>query len=231
MRDKNGFELNTASTIAALLYGEGDFSKTLKTAFNFGGDADNTAATAGPIIGVIKGYRWMMSQGWLSVERYKNSKRENMPDDETITSFADRIIDLSEKVIIDNGGQRVIIDGIPVYQIFHQKPGNIQKLSNIHDQKINLKKKFEKEVELIIQNSNEKQELARSAYLAICLDIANPLQEKYPDQWDISLAALSEYWRVMQNIFYDDEIPAILPLRKKALAAGLKKPPFKRDVW
>ena len=231
MRDKNGFELNTASTIAALLYGEGDFSKTLKTAFNFGWDADNTAATAGTIIGVIKGYRWMMSQGWLIVDRYKNTKRENMPDDETITSFADRIIDLSEKVIIDNGGQRVIIDGIPVYQIFHQKPGNIQKLSNIHDQKINLKKKFEKEVELIIQNSNEKQELARSAYLAICLDIANPLQEKYPEQWDISLEALSEYWRVMQNIFYDDEIPAILPLRKKALAAGLKKPPFKRDVW
>ena len=47
MRDKNGFELNTASTIAALLYGEGDFSKTLMTAFNFGWDADNTAATAG----------------------------------------------------------------------------------------------------------------------------------------------------------------------------------------
>ena len=61
MRDKNGFELNTASTIAALIYGEGDFSKTLMTAFNFGWDADNTAATAGTIMGVIKGHKWMMS--------------------------------------------------------------------------------------------------------------------------------------------------------------------------
>ena len=96
MRDKNGFELNTASTIAALLYGEGDFSKTLMTAFNFGWDADNTAATAGTIMGVVKGHKWMMSQGWKIVDRYKNTKRENMPDNETITSFADRIIELSE---------------------------------------------------------------------------------------------------------------------------------------
>jgi len=44
MRDRNGHELNTASTIAALLYGNGDFTETLRTAFNFGWDADNNAA-------------------------------------------------------------------------------------------------------------------------------------------------------------------------------------------
>ena len=38
-----------------LLYGQGGFTKTLTTAFNFGWDADNTAATAGTIIGIIKG--------------------------------------------------------------------------------------------------------------------------------------------------------------------------------
>ena len=231
MRDKNGFELNTASTIAALLYGKGDFSKTLMTAFNFGWDADNTAATAGTIMGVIKGHKWMMSQGWRIVDRYKNTKRENMPEDETITSFADRIIDLSERVIISNGGKRVIIDGLPVYLIAQQKPVNIQKLPNLQDQITNLKKQVGKEVEQHIQNSNKKQELARSAYLAICLDMASSLQKKYPERWNMSLEALSEYWRVMQNIFFDDEIPAILPLRKKALAAGLKKPAAKRKVW
>jgi len=72
MRDRNGYELNTASTIAALLYGEGDFVKTFMTAFNFGWDADNNAATAGTIIGVIKGYRWMMKQNWKIVDRYHN---------------------------------------------------------------------------------------------------------------------------------------------------------------
>lgn len=72
--------MNTASTIAALLYGQGDFTKTLMAAFNFGRDADVPAATAGTIVGVIKGYRWMLSQGWQIVDRYRNTKRENMPE-------------------------------------------------------------------------------------------------------------------------------------------------------
>ena len=56
-RDWNGYELNTGSVIGALLYGNGNFEKTLQLAFNFGWDADNTAATAGTIAGVICGCR------------------------------------------------------------------------------------------------------------------------------------------------------------------------------
>src|SRR5262249_3392108 len=40
MGDKNGYELNTAATVAALMYGKGDFVETLRHAFNFGWDAD-----------------------------------------------------------------------------------------------------------------------------------------------------------------------------------------------
>jgi hypothetical protein len=54
MRDRNGVILNGASTVAALLYGRGDWVETVKHAFNFGWDADNNAATAGTV-GVIKG--------------------------------------------------------------------------------------------------------------------------------------------------------------------------------
>ena len=49
MRDKNGYELNSASIVASLLYGRGDFVETLRLAFNFGWDADCNAATAGTI--------------------------------------------------------------------------------------------------------------------------------------------------------------------------------------
>ncbi|MHC4604337.1 MAG: ADP-ribosylglycohydrolase family protein, partial [Planctomycetota bacterium] len=90
MRDKNGYELNTAATIAALLYGQGDFVETLRTAFNFGWDADNNAATAATIVGVIKGHKWMQKQGWNIQDRYRNTTRESMPKDETISSFANR---------------------------------------------------------------------------------------------------------------------------------------------
>jgi hypothetical protein len=231
MRDRNGYELNTAATIAALLYGQGDFVKTLITAFNFGWDADNTAATAGTIVGVIRGYRWMMSQDWQIVDRYHNTKRDNMPEDETIISFADRVIDLAERVIVDNGGKRVIQNGKPVYLVNIEKPANVEPLSDVIKKVEEMKKTIGPEIEKIIAGGGTDQDLARSAYIAICIDLAEELKSKYPDNWEDALSALTSYWRVMQNIFYDDEVPRVLPLREKALAAGLKKPPAQRDVW
>jgi hypothetical protein len=231
MRDKNGYESNTAATIAALLYGQGDFVKTLITAFNFGWDADNTAATAGTIVGVLKGYRWMMSQNWNIVDRYHNTKRENMPEDETITSFADRVIDLAERIIIKNGGKRVFRDGKPVYQIKAEKPENVEPLADVVQTAEEMKKTMGSDLEEIIVKGENEQDLARSAYIAICIDLAAEMKVKYPEKWEKALSALTSYWRVMQNIFYDDEVPRVLPLREKALAAGLEKPQAQRDVW
>ncbi|MBN1360492.1 MAG: ADP-ribosylglycohydrolase family protein [Sedimentisphaerales bacterium] len=54
-RDRNGFELNAVGVIAALLHGQSDYVKTAMAAFNFGWDADNNAATACTITGVLKG--------------------------------------------------------------------------------------------------------------------------------------------------------------------------------
>jgi hypothetical protein len=231
MRDRNGYELNTAATIAALLYGNGDFVETLTTAFNFGWDADNTAATAGTIVGVIKGYRWMMAQGWQIVDRYQNTKRDNMPEDETITSFADRVIDLAERVIINNGGERVLKDGNPIYMITTEKPGNVEPLKDMNKKIEEMKKTMGPEVKKFVINGGSKQDLARSAYIAICIDLAMELKSEYPENWGKALAALESYWKVLQNIYYDDEVPRILPLREKANAAGLKKPSTQRNVW
>ena len=231
MRDRNGYELNTGSTIAAFLYGQGDFRRTLMTAFNFGWDADNVAATAGTIVGVMKGYRWMLCQGWQIVDRYRNTKRENMPDDETITSFADRLIDLAEKVIVEQGGQRLVIEGRPVYRIRMEKPANLEPLPDVAQQTAQMRAEMGREIEQGIARGKSEQELARAVYLAICLDISGNLREKYPAEWAKAVETLSGYWKVMQNIFYGPDIPALIKLREKAIAAGLKKPAEERPVW
>lgn len=46
---------NIAFTVIGLLYGEGDFKKTLLTAINCGDDTDCTAATAGALLGIMNG--------------------------------------------------------------------------------------------------------------------------------------------------------------------------------
>ncbi|MBM4027913.1 MAG: ADP-ribosylglycohydrolase family protein [Planctomycetes bacterium] len=231
MRDRNGYELNTGSIIAALLYGKGDFVKTMITAFNFGWDADCNAATAGTIVGVMKGYRWMLAQDWQIVDRYKNTTRENMPTDETITSFADRLMDLAEKVILEQGGQRLRKDGRLVYQIPAQRPACVQRLESPETQTAALREKLQAEIHRAIGAPASPQEAARAAYYAISLDLAPSIRQKHPEQWSHALAALSNYQNVVQVLFHHSPTPLGNELRRKALAAGLQKPAARANLW
>ena len=79
IRDRNGSKLNAGAVLGGILYGQGDFSETFKFTVNFGWDADCDAATSCTVLGVIKGYRFMMSQGWQIVDRYRNETRDKMP--------------------------------------------------------------------------------------------------------------------------------------------------------
>lgn len=226
MRDRNGYELNTGSTIAALLYGQGDFVQTLITAFNFGWDADNTAATSGTIIGVTKGYRWMLAQGWPIVDRYRNTTRQDMPNDETITSFADRLIDLAERLIGEQGGRRSTKNGSIIYHINIQDPKCIRPLDRSAQQTA-----MRSEINQLVTNGPSKEQKARGAYLAICLDQAESIQRQHPQQWPQALRALNDYPNVIQALFHHSPTPQGDVLRKKAIAAGLKKPPTRKNLW
>jgi hypothetical protein len=231
MRDKNGYELNTASTIAALLYGRAELAETLRIAFNFGWDADNNAATSGTIIGVVKGYRWMMSQGWRIVDRYLNTTRDDMPMDETITSFADRLIELAGKVIIEKGGRKENVDGKIIYRIIPEKPANILPLADFDQEAGILRSKMKSEIEQAIIGESDEQKLAYAAYLAICLDLAPGLRQKHPKKWARALDALNGYPKVVQVLFFHSPFPAGERLRKKAVAAGLLKPEYRIKIW
>ena len=223
MRDRNGYELNTASTIAALLYGEGDFVETLRIAFNFGWDADNNAATAGTIVGVIKGYRWMKAQGWQIIDRYRNTSRPGMPEDETLTRFGDRLIAVAERVILDRGGDKREVGARTLYHIRPDKPANVEPLSNPAEQFARLESELRPTIETALRSGATSQELARAAYLAICLDLAEPLSRQSPDQWPRATAALERYPEVL-NVLWKSPTPAAERLRARAAGAGIQKP-------
>lgn len=230
-RDFNGYELNTASTVAALLYGHGDFVRTLTMAFNFGWDADNNAATSGTIVGVLKGYRWMLAQGWQVVDRYRNTTRQEMPENETITSFADRLIDLAERVIINNGGSRQWEDGRIVFRIQTEQPANIRPLTSLKEQVEQAGKELEEEIRAALLKDSSREEKARATYLAICLDRAQEFQREQPEQWKQGIAALESYPNVLQVLFHHSPVPAAEPLREKTIRVGITPPKEKQPLW
>ncbi len=224
--DKNGYVLNTACIIAALLYGEGDYSETMKMAFNLGWDADCNAATAGTIVGVIKGYKWMMSQGWQITDRYKNTTRDYMPLDETITSFSDRLIELFKMINHDNGGSEALVNNTVVFNIPAEQPAPVMQLLNNSDEKARLQKQLKEELIGALKNGS-RDEKARAAYMAVCIDMGYEFQKKYPAQWKEACYDLSGYWKAMSNMLtgqYNDHFEALNNLKAKFIAAGFKAP-------
>jgi len=220
-RDRNGCELNTAGVVGAMLYGQNDFIVTATCAFNFGWDADNNAATACTIIGVLKGYRWMMTRKWVIEDIYRNTSRDNMPAVETITGFADRILALAGQAIAENGGRKLTRNGEIFYQIPLQTPGNVEPLTDVNSQFVELRTRLRPEIESGILESKSPAERAKAAYMAICLDWASAFSINHPAQWAQSLVALDTYPKLMQLLFFP-RVPPGEALRDRAVAAGLR---------
>jgi ADP-ribosylglycohydrolase len=218
-RDRNGYELNTASTIASLLYGKGDFVETLRLAFNFGWDADNNAATSGTIVGVIKGQKWMDQQGWEIKDLYRNVTRDGMPMDETITSFGDRLVFLARKNILDNGGQIVERGENRVYYVAKQELTNVEPLPDPLDRLDELRTELVPILTGDIQKGGVLQ--ARAAYYLICLDESKRIRSQYPELWRNALNELGKFPEVIQNL-YEAPGPTGEKLRELARAAGLE---------
>jgi hypothetical protein len=223
-RDRNGVWLNGASTVAALIYGNGDFVQTLRHAFNFGWDADNNAAGSGAILGVIKGNRFLQSQGWNIKDQYRNTSRDAVPQDETITSYGDRLVAVTEANIVRQGGSKTTVNGKAVYRIKAEQPDNVEPLADPEKQRNALRREFRGQIEKGITVGANPREKARAAYLAICLDVAQLMKGRHPEQWSQAIEALASYPKVMQVIFYLAPLPAGEAIRQKALAAGLETP-------
>jgi hypothetical protein len=109
--DPVGALLNGTLGVLALLYGEGDFEKTLHLACMAGYDADNQAATLSGLIALSRGsdcipdnYLYILD-GWDKPlnDFYKNKTRDELPDS-TITDIATRTADLGIQVVELHGG-------------------------------------------------------------------------------------------------------------------------------
>ncbi len=101
--------------IMAVLYGEGDFMKTVGIGVSAGYDCDNQAATLGGLIGVLHGAgcipdRLMKNRYWKEPfnNQYVNYTRDELPIITPITEIVDRIAAIAKTAILDNGGRMEI---------------------------------------------------------------------------------------------------------------------------
>jgi hypothetical protein len=117
--------------ILALLYGNGDFYKTLQYAMALGLDADCNAATAGAVIGVNIGFKKISALPYFKMpDIYVNTRRPQLPNEMKISEQAEMFMRVCERVILENGGRKIDINGKPGYRIALQNPKMIEALFN-----------------------------------------------------------------------------------------------------
>ena len=114
----NSTPSNGGMVLLSLLYGNGDFHKTLQYAMAMGLDADCNAATAGAVIGVNVGFKNISSlPGFKMPDIYRNLTRPQLPAEMKISEQAEMFMRICERVIMENGGEKISIKGKPGYRI------------------------------------------------------------------------------------------------------------------
>lgn len=114
-RDWVESSVNFASGIIALLYGGGDYKRTVQIGTLSGWDSDNGTSTMGGLLGLMMGYDTLVAQFPEQdiADRYHSWRtRDELPDylpddyqaEDTFTLMAERMIPLVEMVIVDAGG-------------------------------------------------------------------------------------------------------------------------------
>ncbi len=141
--NKNSSVTNGAACTMALLYGDGDFERTLLLACMIGYDADCNAATICGLLGVIHGASGLdcnaaticgllgvihgasgLPEKWTAPlkDTYRNVTRDDLPEQERISDIARRIAAIGEQVIEAGGGYVRERDGEREYVILRQRP-------------------------------------------------------------------------------------------------------------
>ena len=118
--------LNGAYGIMALLYGEGDFQKTLDYCCAFGMDADNQAATMCGLLGIVNGLESIPNDLMYPIKElnwekpfndsYKVVTRDGL-DDATLTGMACRLAEQGDRIIKAKGGVVTNKEGEEYYTI------------------------------------------------------------------------------------------------------------------
>ncbi|MFK7829315.1 MAG: ADP-ribosylglycohydrolase family protein [Congregibacter sp.] len=104
--------INFASSIVSLLYGEGDYKKTIRIGALAGWDADNPTATWGGMLGLLYGYAGLeehFDKRDFSDEYFISRTRYNFPAAaDNFTDMASRGLKVIDRVVVHGMGGRLV---------------------------------------------------------------------------------------------------------------------------
>jgi hypothetical protein len=116
--------LNSGAVVIALLYGRGDFERTILIGTMAGWDADCNPSTAGGIVGTMFGASRMPSRWKRPIkDTYRNETAlPRLPRELSLSDLAARTVAVGQQVIEAHGGRVMAWPAGPVYAIRRERP-------------------------------------------------------------------------------------------------------------
>jgi ADP-ribosylglycohydrolase len=120
--------VNGLCGVLAVLYGEGDFMRSVGIAVSAGYDCDNQAATVGGLLGVMHGagvipkaltHDCLPRGRWEKPfnDTYINYTRDDLPIHNRISDIVERIAAIAETAILREGGRKTETNGQTTYHL------------------------------------------------------------------------------------------------------------------
>ncbi|MCC7377556.1 MAG: ADP-ribosylglycohydrolase family protein [Verrucomicrobiales bacterium] len=120
--------VNGLCGVLAVLYGEGDFMRSVGIGVSAGYDCDNQSATVGGLLGVMHGAAAVpraLTRDCVPEEKpwdkpfndsYVNTSRDELPVHSRISDLVERTVVIAEKALVREGGRKIDIGGKPAYR-------------------------------------------------------------------------------------------------------------------
>jgi hypothetical protein len=123
LKDDHVVPATGIGTLVGLLYGGGDFGRSMLIAQKCRYDSDCTASTTAGVIGTVLGYSRIDPQWTLPLhDAYENWCVKGLPRWMTFTDIARETVEIGEKIILANGGRVEGTGENRVYTIPDQAP-------------------------------------------------------------------------------------------------------------
>jgi len=183
--------------LLGLLYGDGDFGKSMLIAQKSGWDSDCTASTVAGVLGTMLGYSRIDPRWTLPLhDTYENYCVRGLPRWMTFTSIAKDTVEIGEKVIKESGGRVSGTGENRAYVIPLQKPRALARQENATP-------------ELIAQGEREVTEYLREKLKGVA--------EAWDPEWTLTMASLETKPEVLETYMTRKRVLKVQPGSRGAI--------------
>jgi hypothetical protein len=101
-------------------------------------------------------------------------------------------LQLAERIILENGGEKIEVDGKPGYRIIKEEPANVEPLPVPLNRLEEMREHWLPLIQSGLTGSEDQKVVA--AYTAVCLGLVEKISQEREDEWNAALDLFAPHY-------------------------------------